>query len=331
VGFFINIAMKTLEIFLFNLFMVGEDFSNISETRRSRNTTIIKCEGYIFEFKQIDIHFNQYKFLNQQKITTVVKILNVQSTEIESILQIIDDLCWLLSFCQQSYVCRAGYKYDSGEHWHGTLGTINNKNNIIENRGQDIRYFIEQVYPTFKKLKSKRQLTVIFGYICEAYRPSLAYEISLISHYVAIENLKQTFALDKGYKYSRGYFSHKDYPALDVAPKDLENYFPPTRKTKQYIHKKFGQVGSAEMTRRMFEDIGISRDNPMVKFSLKNRNDLIHEGLVFPFGHENYFEKAENDFHNVSNLLRKYILTLLNYKGEYYLSEDRIGPSGLIT
>ena len=43
-----------------------------------------------------------------------------------------------------------------------------------------------------------------------------------------------------------------------------------------------------------------------------------------------YMEQAIEDRRNVSDLLRKYLLTLLNYKGSYYLSRDRIGPSGLI-
>ena len=36
----------------------------------------------------------------------------------------------------------------------------------------------------------------------------------------------------------------------------------------------------------------------------------------------NYSKQAREDLHDVSDLIRKYLLTLLNYKGNYYLSRD---------
>ncbi|QXW25712.1 hypothetical protein KXJ74_15795 [Acinetobacter johnsonii] len=321
--------MEKLEVFLINLFMLGENFSTYNN-QRVRDTTTIQCECFKFEFKQLNIKQKQKDFVNQSIITTKITIENISSDQIEQILGIIDDFCWLLSFIQQSPVCRHGYKINSNESWTSCLGVIANPlNNIIESYGKEIRNFIEQVYPTFKKIKSARQLTVIFGYLCEANRASLALEISLISHYVAIENLKNTFALDNNYEYLGQNFTHKNFPHLDSAPLDIENYWPPKGKRKKYIHKTYGQISSTEMTLRMFEANNFQRAEIMP--FLNKRHTIIHEGILLPFGDINYSKQAIEDLRDVSDLLRQYLLTLINYQGSYYLSRDRIGPSGLIT
>ncbi|MGY5391643.1 hypothetical protein [Acinetobacter sp. NigerLNRRAM0016] len=292
--------MENLEVFLINLFMLGENFSN-HNNQRIRDTTVIECEGFKFEFKQLNIHLKQSEFINQSLITTKITIENISSDQVEHVLEVIDDLCWLLSFAQQSPVRRYSHKIGSAEYGTNCSGAVVNPlRTIIEDSGKEIRNFIEQTYPTFKKLKSIRQLTVVFGYLCEANRSTLALEITLISHYVAIENLKNTFALEQGYKYKDG----------------------------KYSHNLYGKCSSTEMTKRMFEAVQFNREE--IAPFLKKRNKMIHEGILLPFGDENYMEQAIEDRRDVSDLLRKYLLTLLNYKGAYYLSQDRLGASGYI-
>ena len=284
--------MENLEVLLINLFMLGET-SSTHNKRQFLDTTIISCEGFKLEFKQLDINLKQNEFINQNLVTTKITIRNIRTDQVEQVLEIIDDLCFLLSFAQQSPVRRYSYKIGSREYSRSNSGiVVNPKKLIIKARGQAVRSFIEQAYPTFKKIKSARQLTVVFDYLCEANRSSLALEISLISHYVAIENLKNTFAIEQGYKYKDGKFSHNLY----------------------------GKCSSTEMTKRMFEAAQFNRED-IIPF-LKRRNKIIHEGVLLPFGDENYMEQAINDQRDVSDLLRTYLLTLLNYKGEYFLSKD---------
>lgn len=317
--------MEILEVFLINLFMLGENASN-HNNQRIRDTTIIECEGFKFTFKQLNIHLKQSDFINQSLITTKITIENIRSDQVEQLLNIIDDFCSLLSFAQQSPVLLYSHKIGSLEYSTNCSGiVVNPLRSIIENAGKEIRNFIEQAYPTFKKLKSTRQLIVVFGYLCEANRSSLAQEISLISHYVAIENLKQTFALDNQYEYTGQYFSHKQFPPLDIAPLDLENYWPPKGKIKKYIHKTYGKISSTEMTFRMFEAMHFKRDE--IKLFLTKRHKIIHEGLLLPFADPNYAQTALENFYDVSDLLRQYLLTLLKYKNQYYRSRDRLGPS----
>lgn len=292
--------MENLEVFLINLFMLGESFSK-HNNQRIRDTTIIECEGFKLEFTQLNIHLKQSNLINQSFITTKITIENIDSDQVEQLLNIVDDLCLLLSFAQQSPVRRYSYKVGSAEYKTNCSGTvINPLRTIIEDSGKEIRSFIEQAYLAFTTFKNSRQLTVVFGYLCEANRSTLALEIALISHYVAIENLKNTFALEQGYKYKDG----------------------------KYSHNLYGKCSSTEMTKRMFEAAQFNREE--IAPFLKKRNKMIHEGILSPFGDENYMGQAIEDRRDVSDLLRKYLLTLLNYKGAYYLSRDRLGASGYI-
>ena len=74
----------------------------------------------------------------------------------------------------------------------------------------------------------------------------------------------------------------------------------------------------------MFETIEMSRNNNSLIQALKNRNTLIHEGVLLPFGHEDYTEQAHENLKVVSNLIRLYLLKLMNYKGQYFLYEDTL-------
>lgn len=314
--------MQNLEIFLINLFMRGEEFPQHNK-QPQQSSTIIECEGFKLEFQQLDLSINQKDCINKNIVTTKVTIENVNSSQIEHLLNIVDDLCLLLSFAQQSPIRRCGYKIGSNEQWISCTAYLTNPYTpIIRNYGADIRIFLEHSYPIFKKIKDTRQLNVVFSYLCEANRFGTALEISLISHYVAIENLKHTFALANGYKYSRQHFTHKDFPPLDHPPLNLDEYWKPKGKRKKYVHKTHGQVSSSEMILRMFEASHFNRDE--ITPFLTKRHQMIHEGILLPVGDHNYMEQAIEDRRDVSDLLRKYLLTLLNYKGAYYLSRDRI-------
>lgn len=320
--------MKSLELSIVNLFMWG---GKSSYSGGPNDTTIIKCDGYTFKFKQYDIHLKHKDFENERKVTTHVEVQYTEETQIPQIFEIIDDICYLLSFAQQSYVrCETFALNSTQSRPHSDVQTMRAQKNIIDMHGLEICNFIEETYPTFKKLKSSRQLTVVFDYLCEANRANLATEASLILHYVIIENLKHTYAQVNGFNKRNGTkFSHPSYPDLEKEPGDIENYKEITEKKKKlYRHIKYGECGSNEMIKRAFEDIGISRT--ITDAIVDKRNTIIHEGLLLPLNDSQYSKQAREDKNEASNLIREYLLTLLNYKGTYWLSHDRIGPSGLI-
>lgn len=324
-GFFIERIMKKLEVTLINLFMWGELFS----TQGVRDTTIIQCEGFVFEFRQQDIKLKQSEYINKTILTTIVTVRDITEEQILQILEIIDDICWLLSFAQQAPICRHSYKIDNLEIESRNCASfiINSPAYIIENRGKFIRNFIEQVYPTYKELKNSRELEVVFGYLIEINKPNLAMETKLIISYVLMEHLKRTYAEIIGYIKTDTQFEHPQYLDLEIQPNDIENYeFKKSKGKPCYRHKKFGKCGSTEMIKRTFEDAGVPRTK--TTSIIDKRNTMIHEGLLLPFGNTKYTNQALIDFQEVNDLLRKYLLSILNYKGEYYLSHDRFSCSG---
>jgi len=318
--------MINLEADLINLFMTGEEFSVNDSGHGYKDTTIITCNGYSFKFKQHDINLKPINFCNQTLITTTVSINNIPKEEIEKVLETIDNICWLLSFAQQCPIYRCNYKISNQkiESLNCSAILINPPKYIIENRRKCIKFFIEQIYERFIKIKATRLLTTVFGYLCEANKYHLALESKLILHYVLIENLKYTFAKDQGYKEKGGSFSHPTYPNLNhLCPDKTEYCFD--ENTGLWIHKKYRKCGYSEMTRRMFEFIRIRRAE--ISTILKKRNKIIHEGILLAFSDPTYSQTAIEDLHNVSDLLRQYMLTLLGYKGSYFRSRDRFGCS----
>lgn len=308
--------------------MIGEIFSKTPNNGVIKDTTEIKCDNFIFEFKQLDIQLKQSECVNKTILTTVVTIHDITKDQIPLILDIIDDICWLLSLAQQSSVIRHSYKINNLEieSKNCTGFIINSPAYIIENRGKSIRNFIEQVYPTYKELKNSRELEVVFGYLIEINKPNLAMETKLIISYVLMEHLKRTYAEIIGYLKTNTQFKHPQYPDLKTQPHDIENYEPLKDEGNSfYRHKKFGKCGSTEMIKRTFEDVGIPRTK--TKSIIDKRNTMIHEGLLLPFSDPEYTNQAFIDFQEVNDLFREYLLSILHYKGEYYLSRDRFACS----
>ncbi|RUP37444.1 MAG: hypothetical protein EKK63_14895 [Acinetobacter sp.] len=307
--------MKSFKLSIVNLFMWGGESSY---SGGPNDTTIIKCDGFMFKFKQHEIHLKHEDFENKRKVTTHVEVQYTEETQIPQIFEIIDDICYLLSFAQQSYVrCETFDPNSTQSRPHSNVQTMRAQKNIIDMHGLEIRNFIEQTYPTFKKLKSSRQLAVVFDYLCEANHTNLALEASLILHYVIIENLKHTFAQVNGFnKRNKTTFFHLSYPDLEKEPGDIEDYEKITKKKKKlYRHIKYGECGSNEMIKRAFEDIGISRT--ITGAIVDKRNKIIHEGLLLPLNDSQYSNQAREDLNEASNLIQKYLFTLLNYKGTY--------------
>ena len=82
------------------------------------------------------------------------------------------------------------------------------------------------------------------------------------------------------------------------------------------------------MTLKMFDEIGIKKE--LIQLILTKRHKIIHEGIILPLSDEDYDGQAIRDLYEVNDLLRRYLLIILGYKGSYRLNGDRIGMSGII-
>lgn len=320
--------MNILEVNVANLFMQGESRkSNPSSNGFIQNQTVIKLNQYVFEFTHPYVD-------PQQPVNpiTQIQVRDFEDYELNEILKKIDNICLMLSLLTENRVHRINSTLNNNPI-NGTPFTqipygIAEIRSLIPTNKNGISDFITKYYKNFESLIEPRQLNIAIGYLCDAHTHTY-YETKLIIHYVLIENLKHTFALEQGYKERGGKFSHPNYPDLNyLCPNKIEYCFDPN--TGLWKHKIYGKCGSAEMTRRMFETAGIKRNNEILKRTLEKRNKMIHEGVLLEVGHLDYSKQAQEDFNTINDLIRNYLLRLIGYKGIYKLNKDRFKMNGLI-
>jgi hypothetical protein len=143
----------------------------------------------------------------------------------------------------------------------------------------------------YNSLRGPRQLNVAIDYFTSSEHSQIAIEIKLAIVFILLENLKHTFALVKGYPYIDGYFrimgatSRGDH----------------TKSFKELLNEMLGEVGMS----------------PSIDGIIKIRNAIIHSGLSnIPFGQRFEIYIA------CQNIVREYLLRLLNFKGRYKLCEE---------
>ena len=152
---------------------------------------------------------------------------------------------------------------------------------------QLVKSFIEQTYQRYCELESERKLRVIFDYLAQAEAPGQLMEVRSILSFVALENLKNTFAHSKNIVYADGAFRKPSW----------------TQGQRGY------KYSFKELVTLMLDAVGMPHQLDAA-YSL--RNDLIHSGLTaLPFS------KQRALYEDVHDLIREYLLRLLGYKGRY--------------
>lgn len=223
--------------------------------------------------------------------TSEATIDGISSEGVAEAKAIIERLCWLLSFTGTCRVIPYGYEYpaDSGlKQMQSVAGVARHFRPAFEIRdGSLVKSFVEQTYQKYCELESERKLRAIFDYLAQAEAPGQLMEVRSILSFVALENLKHTFAHSKNIVYAEGAFRK------------------PIWTQGQRGHK----YSFKELVALMLDDVGMSRQLDAA-YSL--RNDLIHSGLsTLPFSEQRVL------YEDVHDLIREYLLRLLGYKGRY--------------
>lgn len=178
----------------------------------TRDKIEISCDGKALTIKQRrEVALAQYQsFLGFFAKTTEIIVPNVIDSDVKNTLAIVDRVCWLLSFAGLSRVVRYGESYPDGcknSFQHTAFGTAEFFRPTLDIQdGGLIKSFIEQTYPTFKRLEKSRKLPVVIDYLLQAERPSQPTECKLLFAFILLENLKDTFARSKGIPYVKGFF-----------------------------------------------------------------------------------------------------------------------------
>lgn len=159
-----------------------------------------------------------------------------------------------------------------------------------------IRAFVEQSWPRFRKLKRVRQLPAVIEYMTTAEVPGQLHEVRLLLLFVALENLKSTYARAAGIPFVEGFFRK-------VSPKP-------------------GRYSFKELVSKMLSDVNMK---PRLQALVKLRNEIIDFGLShLPYSSQTHYHDRCHD------LLREYILRLLGYRGQYLVYSQAARKSASI-
>ncbi|QEW07135.1 hypothetical protein [Nitrincola iocasae] len=257
-----------------------------------RDTLNFECDSVRVKIVQReDVITNPHSIpFGQLIVTSSAIISNVRKEDVTSMLDILDRICWLLSFAGLSMVGRVGYEYPDGSGLgssHAAIGEANFFRPTIDIAdGKDVVGFINDCYEKYKLLESCRNLRVVIHYLVEAERRRQPLELKLIIAFTILESLKDTFARTEGIPYVNGFFRKVPKP------------------TKGRDSFSFGELLSMMFTRS-----GMKTE---LKQVTALRNEIIHSGI----SRKSYSWKSEM-YDYIHDLIREYLLRLLGYRGNY--------------
>lgn len=290
--------MPTLTAYVANCLISGIEVTHSPDGSWIRDIARFKCGKWEFRFRQsADVVCGKTEdFRGTFCSTTTVEVDDIQPSNLEEALAVLDGICWLLSFATESRVHCYGYHFPDKMHGHfkSTTGIANPFRPpfaLIDT--VKIKSFVEETYPAYCRLNKKRKLPEVFHYLLQTEGPGQPTEIRLLLLFVTLENLKDTYARTAGIPYIQGY------------------YRKPSRKS--------GKIGGAfkfeELLSEMLRSVGMRRG---LKQIVCLRNEIIHSGLS-----RKSHLRLISMYERIQDILREYVLRLLDYHGEFVLYASR--------
>lgn len=283
---------QSLRAYIANCLIGGDEITQ-NESSWIRDLVIFNIAGATICLRQKpDVIHGPLSTLTDRLIeTSEATIEHIVPEEVAEAKAMIERLCWLLSFAGTCRVIPYGYEYpaNSGlKQVQSVSGVARYFRPAFEIRdGSLVKSFVEQTYQRYSELESERKLRVIFDYLAQAEAPGQLMEVRSILSFVALENLKHTFAHSKNIVYADGAFRKPSWT--------------PGQRGHKYSFK--------ELVTLMLDEVGMPHQLDAA-YSL--RNDLIHSGLTaLPFPEQRAL------YEDVHDLIREYLLRLLGYKGRY--------------
>jgi hypothetical protein len=276
-----------------NLMIIGEDFSEQfvrPGQHAARNHTSFCISGKTVDLFQHPIMFEPLsKIAGRWEHTSTLFVRNVHPSDVRVAEGITTDLCHLLSFATMSEVRPFVFSYE--HHWRrwSSDGIISQFRPPIEPDGEAIRKYVERTWKAYRRLKRIRKLPELIHYLTLADHPDQPLEVRMLLAFVALENMKGTWALAAGIPFRRGSFVR------------------PVHSTRRGLDWR--RIGFEELLNGMFEAAGMS---PALRRIVRVRNQIVHFGLT-----TRKFGANAAYYHRTKALQHEYLLRLLGYKGSY--------------
>ena len=273
---------------LANCIIEGDSYSDVDGVK-IKNKIVFQLKSKTIEIVQSPTLFIDPKSLAEYQgkfiRSTRVVVYDVEEKDIGYYSDVISKLASLLSFITTSQVVYTAYEYPAGKIRQvlKVLGRTDIMHHVLElHRGDEIKEFIVKTWEKFEDNYELRKLPLIFDYIFQAFSINTI-ETKLVFSYVTLESLKYTFAKEKGYTFSKGFF---------------------------HDHNK-KQLNINKLIEMMLSEIGIVfKINEITEL----RNDIIHSGYT-----EKTFDHNFKIFIYCQHIIRDYLIKLLGYKGDYIL------------
>lgn len=219
--------------------------------------------------------------------TTEIIVERVSDKTKGSAERVVDDLCVLLSLAGSSQVRAHSYSFEGRSHSHAIIAQGNFFRPLIDiHDGETVKRFLEECWPSYRRLKRTRKLPAAINYLVAADLHHSA-QIKLLIVFTALECLKATYASHSGIAYYRGRF----------------------RKPTQSSPRKAPPYGLEELLDLMLREVGMRRG---LKRAVRLRNAIVHAGLT-----RHNLRQLSDWYDWCHSLLQEYLVRLLGYHGPY--------------
>jgi hypothetical protein len=284
---------RTLKVWIANCLMGGDAVSEYG-TEFVRDRVDFRVRGRTVSFvqvKRVAIGPIDDSLKGRLVESSVATIENVALKDVKNALKLVDELCWLLTFAGACKVMRYQYEHPAGSGIggaHSVSGSAQFFRTPIDIRnGTAAREFVEKTFDQYMRLRRARRLAVVFDYLAHAERAGLPIEAKLMLGFVALENLKSSYARSAQIPFVKGAFR--------------ENYRSPTNIGSRYTFEA--------LLKKMFAEVGM---RPRLLRLVRLRNDLIHTGLS-----GRPFRTQWKYYCRLIDLIREYLLRIMKYSGYY--------------
>jgi len=274
---------------------------------------------------------------NVEVTSEIIYLNNENLLSIEQIIEVIDDICHLLSMAQGTKVQWINYKFYKDSYVHEKyLNRVTSSYTpffIIAPDINSIKKFIETIYSTFIERKEIYHLK----WIINAFIDSKSEE-----RYLATRGLRAVVVMEmlRRYFLETGSTEEIIFP-LKVFKKVRKNIKKEIERTLEYdiknninlsVEKKgmlFCKI--SELNKKPFKEIlkrflkninfDVEKENDNIECFIKSRNALVHSGQFFYVINKKntcQYKSPFEEFTFIINFIDKVILKLIGYSGLYH-------------
>jgi hypothetical protein len=220
-----------------------------------------------------------------------------------------EDLCALISFARHTRVAPYEFKFGNRKRGHGISAGCNAWRPPLGSGVGKLTDFLAQTWPAYRKLKQPRALAHLFHLLTMSDAEGTVLETKVTISVQCLESIKSYFALTEGARFN-------------------------IRETAEgkFVDAKGNDVSYRKLLTYTLQDVGMPLPKTFDRIA-KLRNALIHRGFIretdavtrHTFGtltsgamHTAIFETMEH----VQDMVREFVLRLLNYKGPFLLYSE---------